>query len=509
MTTTSTDRLSGAFLQAAIKLPCRVVAIADITLEGLQTIDGVTLVAGNRVLVTGQTDAIENGIYIADTGEWARSGDCNGSRDLIQGSMVAVVAGTAYAGSVWEVTTTTPVIGNSLAWSRMGASSLSLASAFMLTLLDDTTAVAALTTLGISTFMQTVLDDTTAAAARATLGAVGLTGNETVAGDKAFTGTNTHSGTESFDALRGVVLPQGRLTLTTAVPVLTANVAAAATVYYTPYCGDVVPIYDGTGFVLKTFAELSNVLANSSTGSAGPAAAVAASNYDLFVWNDAGTLRLTRGAVWNSATARSATTENDLVRVKGVLLNLNTIVNGPDASRGTYVGTVRTDAGGATVSWHVGAVAVSGTAATLHVWNMYNRIRLTGFVGEGTATWTYTTATWRSARASATMRVSFVMGRQEDTFSGAYIGSCSNDTGGVNVGAAIGYDVTNAPSGLFRGDAGDIASQLFPEGEHRVQALGFHFMQAIEISGATGTTTWVGTAAAGTTQTGLIYEGRF
>lgn len=302
---------------------------------------------------------------------------------------------------------------------------------------------------------------------------------------------------------------QGRLTLTTAVPVLSANVSAAATVYYTPYCGNLVPIYNGTRFLATTFTELSNVLANSSTGSAGPAAGAASKNYDLFVWSNNGTPTLTRGAAWNSDTARSATTENDLTRVSGVLLNLNAITNGPAASRGTYVGTIRTDSGGATVSWHAGAVAAGGTAATLNVWNMHNRIRRSGLIGESTASYPYTTATWRAAGGSNGMRVSFVSGLQEDYFSASFRASCSNDTGGVNVGAAIGYDVTNSPSGRFFGDSAAATSQLAPEGEHHVLALGFHFMQAIEISGATGTTTWVGTAAAGTTQTGLTYEGRF
>jgi hypothetical protein len=92
--------------------------------------------------------------------------------------------------------------------------------------------------------------------------------------------------------------PQGRLTLTTGAPVMTANVASAATLYYSPYTGNLIPIWDGSNFVPNTFAELSNILTNSATGKAGPAVAGAYQNIDAFVWDDAGTVRLTRGPKW-------------------------------------------------------------------------------------------------------------------------------------------------------------------------------------------------------------------
>jgi hypothetical protein len=64
----------------AWKAPVRVATTgANITLSGLQTIDGVALAAGNRVLVKDQTDAITNGIYAANTGPWVRTSDAAGN----------------------------------------------------------------------------------------------------------------------------------------------------------------------------------------------------------------------------------------------------------------------------------------------------------------------------------------------------------------------------------------------------------------------------------------------
>jgi uncharacterized cupin superfamily protein len=167
------DRLKGLSQTVSIKAPCRVVATSNITLNGLQTIDGVTVAALDRVLLTAQTTASENGIYEADSGDWSRSVDFKGSGDCVQGTIVAVTSGTVNNGTVWQLTTASPVIGtSSLAFSIMGTGALS----------------------GVSTFMQTVLDDLTAAAARTTLGAAGLTGDETVAGNKTFSGNTIFSG---------------------------------------------------------------------------------------------------------------------------------------------------------------------------------------------------------------------------------------------------------------------------------------------------------------------------
>lgn len=58
-----------------VKAPCRAVTTANITLSGTQTIDGVALVEGDRVLVKNQTTGYNNGIYDVSSGAWTRSSD--------------------------------------------------------------------------------------------------------------------------------------------------------------------------------------------------------------------------------------------------------------------------------------------------------------------------------------------------------------------------------------------------------------------------------------------------
>lgn len=100
------------------------------------------------------------------------------------------------------------------------------------------------------------------------------------------------------------ITPQGRLTLESGVPVSSTDQTGKATVLYTPYLGNLVPIYNGSQFEGKPISELSNDTTQSSTLDAGAAAAGSYQIQDCFVWNNAGTNRLTRGPKWTaSATA--------------------------------------------------------------------------------------------------------------------------------------------------------------------------------------------------------------
>lgn len=114
MVSVTIDRRDGLNSAAAIKGPCRVATTANITLTGLQTVDGVALAEGDRVLVKNQTDARDNGIRIASAGNWERSADFRNSRDVVTGTQVYVTHGTVSAERWYGVTTANPIsIGTS------------------------------------------------------------------------------------------------------------------------------------------------------------------------------------------------------------------------------------------------------------------------------------------------------------------------------------------------------------------------------------------------------------
>ena len=80
--------------------PVRVATTANITLSGTQTIDGVAVIAGDRVLVKDQTTQTQNGIYVVASGSWTRATDADNTPDgeLKGGDFTLVLEGTVNSG---------------------------------------------------------------------------------------------------------------------------------------------------------------------------------------------------------------------------------------------------------------------------------------------------------------------------------------------------------------------------------------------------------------------------
>jgi hypothetical protein len=78
------------------KASVRAATTADITLSGTQTIDGVALIVGDRVLVKDQTTQSQNGIYVVTSGAWARAADADSWNELVS-AYTFVESGTVNA----------------------------------------------------------------------------------------------------------------------------------------------------------------------------------------------------------------------------------------------------------------------------------------------------------------------------------------------------------------------------------------------------------------------------
>ena len=100
------------------KQAVRVITLTNITLSGGAPVevDGVTLLVGDRILVNGQSNAAQNGLYVVQTlgtgsnGTWVRTSDGNQDGEIQPGMVVMVTQGTQYADTPWKLTTNGEII---------------------------------------------------------------------------------------------------------------------------------------------------------------------------------------------------------------------------------------------------------------------------------------------------------------------------------------------------------------------------------------------------------------
>jgi hypothetical protein len=305
---------------------------------------------------------------------------------------------------------------------------------------------------------------------------------------------------------RSIGLAQGRLTLTSGTPVTVTDVTGATIVYYTPDRGNMVSIYDATAtnYWPRTFPELIMLL-DSNSGHTGYQQS--GKNFDLFVINDSGTIRLVTGPAWTSDTARgtgAGTTELELylgqyvnkvsATVRFGSASGNTVTAA--ARTATYVGTMRMTADGQT----------EDSKAKRFLWNAYNRRPRVVFKGD-TASWTYTTAAFRQANANAANQIDMVRGLNEDAVDLTINGQASSATLGVVFTVGIGLDSTTVNSGRSISVASAVSGTAVAVSSRYSDypGLGRHTLTWLEFSDASGTTTWVGDLGSNTRwQAGLI-----
>jgi hypothetical protein len=274
----------------------------------------------------------------------------------------------------------------------------------------------------------------------------------------------------------------GRLTLTSGLPVTTADVTGGGIIYYTPYVGDELTLFSKRSNLnrLRSYniEELSLDFAPDIN-----------LNYDVYVHDDQGTPKLELGSAWASDTSRT----DALVYHKGLL------VKSIDRSR-LYLGSIHGSATGVT----------EDSRSKRFMWNHYNRVLRHMYAQETTNSWTYAVAAYRAANGltvEGVSRVAYVQGVSEDPAEvDLMVSSDSDPSDEATIG--IGVDSTTVNSARYMN-----ASFIPAAGTRTIiplvakyvgyPGIGYHFLQWLEYAGA-GTVTYMGDAGVTWIQSGLV-----
>lgn len=219
--------------------------------------------------------------------------------------------------------------------------------------------------------------------------------------------------------------PQGYLTPLSGTPILTSD-TTNGTVFYTPYLGNTVPVYNGTSFAAVVFSELALTLSASNTAS---------TIYDVFVFNNSGVLTLVTGPAWTSSAAGSSARgggagTTQISRLNGIWVNTVQMSgkNGATtytvpASQGTYLGSILID----TTPAQLTCFRSYGQNRTWSVWNAYNRVPTYLKAGDSTASWTVGATAFRNANNSAANKLTVFCGLAEEIFDLSYENTCGSN----------------------------------------------------------------------------------
>ena len=104
------------------KASCQVATTANITLSGLQAIDGYTTLASDRVLVKNQTTSSQNGIYLASASAWTRATDMDVWAEVAGAYTVILNGGQADTGWVCNASITGTIGTTAMPWVQFSGS---------------------------------------------------------------------------------------------------------------------------------------------------------------------------------------------------------------------------------------------------------------------------------------------------------------------------------------------------------------------------------------------------
>lgn len=259
-------------------------------------------------------------------------------------------------------------------------------------------------------------------------------------------------------------IADGRLTLTSGVPILSSDTLAATTLYYTPYLGNNISLYNGSTWDTIAFSEVSLSLSGFTANT----------NYDIFGYNNAGTLTL-EATAWTNDTTRATA----LVRQNGVWSKTGALTR-------RYLGTIRTTATIGQTEWHFGRGSSGPIKARFLVYNQYNKVKFSCQVVDDTpGGWTYSGTSFRNVNANANNRLDFVVGDPEYNQAFAqYTNYCINTTSAASIAIEFGSGNISTRSATSI----NVHAQLTATVSGKLPAVGFDYIQALEaVNGGTGT----------------------
>lgn len=246
--------------------------------------------------------------------------------------------------------------------------------------------------------------------------------------------------------LAGVTALGGRLTLQSGKPVMTTSQTSQTVVYYAPFSGPFISIYDGTNTLPHQFTV-------ATTDVIGPSITLGSNwlngtLYDVYLTLIGGTPTMCTQAWTNSTTRATA-----LALFNGVQTNAATIPScrfsnilqvSVNANQGTYVGTFLTSASGQ-VSYTLGGAASGGSPGFLGLCNYYNREPAFASSQDTGTGYTYLTAVVRQARASVGNQITFVQCATDDATVASYQATGQlAASGGAFMNMGIGIDASTA-----------------------------------------------------------------
>lgn len=465
------------------------------TVVGVLIIDGYTPNVGDRLLIKNQAASLQNGSYTLTTAGVAgltdyvltRTTDFNQVSNIIYGDTFPVLQGTANANQQFTMNNSgfTTVgaagsTGNITFVQTSGGSQLSQGTGITIT--GNSIALTVPVTVALGGTNATVAGATAANNIGALAEANNLSDVQSAATSRANLGA-------------APVLPATnnfRLTLTSATPVLQADTTAAGTIYLTPYTGTHISTYDSGTWTDHITAELNVALANVVSGKI----------YDLFLFNNAGTLTIVALTAWTSNTARATA----ISLQDGVWVNTSTVTDvitgtiSVTAKNGRYLGTIYATGTNITAMMFKPAAASGGTANILGLYNASNRVKTRSMSRDNTGSWTYTGTTTRAANNSTSNRITFVDGLQQSFINGLY--SCSAGTSALTTLAEIIIALDSTTAGDASATIQTAASTIVPGAinDSFLPQLGLHYIQACEYSSAATATFY------GNQNMGLIVE---